>query len=89
VTRRKGERTSRTNEREFPNIVELPVPPNGFGKTLDLIHEFHSERGLDIRRGRGQRRNDQDFVRWCFASCADAEAFKTKFGDAANGPPMK
>ena len=83
MTRRKGERTSRANERDFPNIVELPVPPNGFGKTLDLIHDFHRERDLEARRGRGQRRNDQDYVRWCFADRADAEAFEKLFGDQA------
>ncbi len=64
----------------FPNIVELPVPPNGFGAKLDLIHEFHRERGLDIRRGSGHRRNDHDYVRWCFPGRADAEAFKAIFG---------
>jgi hypothetical protein len=80
VTRRKGERTSRANERDFPNIVELPVPPNGFGAKLDLIHQFHDERGLDSRQGRGQRRDEQDFVRWCFADRVDAEAFATAFG---------
>jgi hypothetical protein len=54
MTLRKGERTSRANEYDFPHIVELPMPPNGFGKKLDLIHEFHHQRGLDIRCGRGQ-----------------------------------
>ena len=80
MTRRKGERTSRHNEREFSNIVELPVPPNGFGTKLDLIHEFHRDRGIEARSGRRQRRNDQEFVRWCFADNADAEAFKISFG---------
>jgi len=84
MTRRKGERTSRANERDFPNIVELIVPPNGFGRTLDSIHEFHRQRGLEARRGRGQRRDDQDYVRWCFASRDDADAFKTAFSDPHN-----
>jgi hypothetical protein len=53
MTQRKGERTTRQNEREYPNIVELPVPPNGFRAKLDLIQEFHRERGLDIRLRRG------------------------------------
>jgi len=80
MSRRKAERTSRANERDFPNIVELPVPPNGFGAKLDSIHEFHRQRGLEARRGRGQRRNDQEYVRWCFADRADAEAFERFFG---------
>jgi hypothetical protein len=41
MPRRKGERTSRMNERDFPHIVELPVPEGGFGRTLDAIHSFH------------------------------------------------
>jgi hypothetical protein len=56
------------------------MPPNGLGTKLALIHEFHRERGPDIRNGRYQRRDDQDLVRWCFADRADAEAIKGKFG---------
>ena len=37
-------------------------------------------RGIEVRRGRGQRRNDQDYVRWCFANREDAEAFVKRFG---------
>lgn len=43
MTRRKGERTTARNERDFPNIVELKISPNGLGAKLDLIHEFHRE----------------------------------------------
>lgn len=80
MTRRKGERTAHNNERVCPFKVELQMPLGGLGKTLDMIHAFHCERGLDIRRGRGQRRDDQDYVRWCFADLADAEAFGKTFG---------
>lgn len=80
MTRRKGERTTAQNERECPNIIELKMPPNGLGAKLDLIHEFHRQRGLDIRGGLGQRRNDQDFVRWCFANREDVEVFEKRFG---------
>jgi hypothetical protein len=80
MTRRKSERTTRQNERDCPYIVELKVSPNGFGAKLDLIHEFHRGRGLEARSGRGQRRDDQEFVRWCFVDRGDAEAFKTSFG---------
>lgn len=51
MTRRKSERTSRKNERDVSNIVELAVPPNGFGAKLDLIHLSHSDRGLQPRAG--------------------------------------
>jgi hypothetical protein len=55
--------------------------PNGFGKKLDLIYEFHRQRGLDIRRGRGHRHDAQDYMRWCFADRADANAFEKYFDD--------
>jgi len=80
MTRRKSERTVRTNERECPHIIELAMPPGGLGAKLDLIHAFHRQRGIDIQRGRSQRRDDQDYVRWCFATREDAEAFKVAFG---------
>lgn len=80
MARRKGERTARNNERQFPNIVELPMPSGGFGSRLDAMHDFHSERGLGSLRGQLQRRDDQEFVRWCFAESGDAEAFLQQFG---------
>lgn len=86
MTWRKGERTARTNERSFPYIVELPMPPGGLGRTLDLMHAFHHERGIELQRGRFQRRDDQDFVRWCFARREDAEVFKTNFGGELIAP---
>ena len=79
MTQRRGERTAAQNERDFPNIVELEVPPNGFGVKLDAMYEFHRERGLEPRRGRGQRRGNQDFVRWCFGNRADARDFAKAF----------
>jgi hypothetical protein len=57
----------------------LAVPPNGFGATLDAMYEFHRERGLADRRGRGQRRDNCDYVRWCFANPADANEFAKIF----------
>jgi hypothetical protein len=42
----RGERTAAQNERDFPHIVELQVPPNGFGVKLDAMYAFHRERNL-------------------------------------------
>jgi len=78
--RYKGQRTPAQNEREFRHIVELAVPPGGFRARLDEMYAFHASHGLEPRRGRGQRRGDQDFVRWCFAGRSHAEAFATAFG---------
>jgi hypothetical protein len=79
MTQRRGERTARANERDFPYAVELRVPLFGFGKTIDGIYEFHRKRGLGPHRGRGQRRDDQDFVRWCFETEIDARDFSSAF----------
>ena len=80
MSRRKGERTARQNERECPNIVELPVPPGGFGKRLDEIFAFHRQLGIPDLRGNRQRRADQEFVRWCFKDREHADAFAARFG---------
>jgi hypothetical protein len=55
------------NERDYPHIVELAVPEGGFRRTLDALYEWHGERGIESRRGRGQRRDDREYLRWCFA----------------------
>lgn len=80
MTQRRGERTAAQNEREFPHIVEMEVPPSGFGTNLDSMYEFHRQRGIEARRGRGQRRDNQDHVRWCFAKPSDAQDFAKTFG---------
>jgi hypothetical protein len=80
MTRRKGEITARMNERDAPHIVELAVPEGGFGRALDAIHDFHRLRGIESRRGRRQRRDEQEYVRWCFASVIDADDFAQQFG---------
>ena len=43
MTQRRGERTAAQNEREFPHIVELAVPPTGFGVKLNSMYEFHRQ----------------------------------------------
>ena len=68
------------NERECPYIIEIAVPPNGLGPTLSAILDFHRDRKCSLRLGRSRRRDDQDYVRWCFASIAAANEFKKAFG---------
>lgn len=79
MTRRKGEETAAQNERQYPYIVELPVPPNGLGSKLDSMYQFHRDSGIQPIRGRGQRRDSADYVRWCFADRDCAEAFSKAF----------
>ena len=80
MARRKGEITARMNERDFPHIVELALPSDGFGRALDAVHDFHRLRGIQSRDGRRQRRDEQEYVRWCFASVIDADDFAQQFG---------
>jgi hypothetical protein len=83
MTYRKGEQTAHANERNCPHIVEFPVPENGFGKTLDFIFVFHANLGIEPKRGSRQRREDQEFARWCFADPQHAASFQALFGGEA------
>jgi hypothetical protein len=79
MTRRKGEITARMSERDFPHIVELLLPKGGFGLAFDAIEAFHRQRRIQSRRGRRQRRDEQEYVRWCFARVMDADEFARRF----------
>jgi hypothetical protein len=80
MSRRKREITPRMNERDFPHIVELALPQGGFGPKLDAMHTFHHDHGIESRRGTRQQRNEQEFVRWCFADLNVAADFANRFG---------
>jgi len=80
MTRRKGEVTARMNERALPHVVDLAQPEGGFGSTLEAIDAFHREHSITLRRGRRQRRNDQEFARWCFITPELADDFHARFG---------
>jgi hypothetical protein len=80
MTRRKGEITGHENERDFPHLVELPLPPGGFRNQLSEFDAFHREQHLQARRGRGRNEAEQFFVRFCFPDAATADAFRDRFG---------
>jgi hypothetical protein len=80
MTRRKAEITARMNERDYPHIVELPLPPGGFRSRSDAMLAFHRERDIQIRRGQGRNDDGQFRVRYCFADAAHADAFCDRFG---------
>jgi hypothetical protein len=65
MARRKGEVTSSMNERDFPHIVELPLPSGGFRSQSDDMLAFHRERGIEPRRGRGWHNDEQYYLRYC------------------------
>jgi hypothetical protein len=80
MNRRKGETTGRMNERDFPHLVELALPPGGFQVQDQQFDVFHRERGIPIRCGTGRQDEGQFYVRFCFPSAGHAQAFRDRFG---------
>ena len=46
MSRRKGEVTGHMNEREFPHLVELELPPGGFRSQNLEFDAFHREQAF-------------------------------------------
>ena len=78
MSRRKGEVTGHMNEREFPHLVELKLPPGGFRSQNLEFDAFHREHGIPIRRGRGRHEVEQFHVRFCFPDAPTADAFRSE-----------
>jgi hypothetical protein len=86
MTRRyKGRPSNKTIARDFPFIVEIVVPPGGFGKRLNAMHAFHNQRGIQVAHVRHRHEDDSDFALWCFARRAIAEEFAAEFGGTLMG----
>jgi len=77
---RKGEVTGHMNEREFPHLVELELPPGGIRSQNLEFDAFHREHGIPVRRGRGRHEVEQFHVRFCFPDAPTADAFRERFG---------
>ena len=69
-----------TNERDFPHLVELALPPEGFRSVLLEIDAFHRNRRIPVRRGQNRHEVKQVYIRFCFPDAATAEAFRNRFG---------
>ena len=80
MSRRKVEITGLMNERDFPHVVELALPPGGFRSRSSEFEAFHRELGIPIRRGRGRYETEQFYVRFCFPHTTAADAFRDRFG---------
>ena len=80
MTRRKSEFVRLTNERDFPYLVELALPPEGFRDVLLQIGAFHRERRIPVRRGRSRYEVKPFYIRFCFPDIATADAFRNRFG---------
>lgn len=85
MSNRKAEATSLINERDYPYIVELPVPENGFGDQLDVMHLFHVNVGIEARQERGRYDEGRHYIRWCFADPQHATSFQALFGGEVIG----
>src|SRR5262245_20619267 len=80
MIRRKSETVRLTNERDFPHLIELALPPGGFGSIFLEMDPFHRDRRIPVRRGRSRHEVKQVYVRFCFPDAATAEAFRNRFG---------
>jgi hypothetical protein len=80
MIRRKSETVRLRNERDFPHLVELALPPEGFRDVFLQIDAFHRERHLPVRRGRSRHKAKQFYIRFCFPDTATADAFRNCFG---------
>ena len=65
--------------RLYPCVVEIVVPPGGLGRCLDDMHQFHRQRSIKNQFLSRRRDDEHDYLRWCFADLATAEAFATEF----------
>ena len=79
MARYKGRLSAKNIERDHPHMVEIVVPPNGLGRRLDDMYEWHRARGIEAQRGRWRREDGRDYVSWCFAEAEAAAAFKANF----------
>ena len=80
MSRRKREIVGLTNERDFPHLVQLALPPGGFRSTFLEFDAFHRERRIPVRRGRSRHEAEQSYIRFCFPDPATADAFRNRFG---------
>jgi hypothetical protein len=73
MTRRKREIAGLANERDFPYLVELALPPGGFCSVFQEIDAFHRERHIPVRRAAG----------------VDTRSNHSIFDSASQTPPLR
>ena len=87
MVRRKGELTSKGIDRGWPHQVALPADQCS-GRNYMTKHEFC--RGLTLcPRGHSFRRDDRDYVVFCFADPAHAELLRDQFGGEPFDPSLR
>ncbi|WP_374303785.1 hypothetical protein [Ferrovibrio sp.] len=81
-------RTIAQLEREFPYIVEVPIPPGGLGRRLDKLEAWLAIRIERKDFGRwGRWRDGRDIAVWAFREPAIASAFQRQVSTIV-GPPV-
>jgi len=74
---RKGEISLGRVKREWPHHVAIPAD-RVMGKGYDLVHGFAKTLSVGPRTY-GFRRDDVDYVAFCFADPAHAQQFRERF----------
>lgn len=87
MARRKGEMNGQRIDDGWPHQVALPASAST-GKGYDVVHGFCKNLSL-APRGHSFRRDDKDWIVWCFAEGADAEAFHREFGGELMTPKTR
>ena len=83
MTRRNRGIVGVMNERDFPHLVELALPPGSFRSVVLEIDAFHRERRIPVVRGQSRHEVKQFYIRFCFPDTATADEFRNRFGARA------
>lgn len=75
MVRRKGERTAKQVERDYPHVVAFRVPPRGLGLRLHRLHGWCAARRVDYA-SMPFRIGQTDFACFCFKSEELAQEFQ-------------
>jgi hypothetical protein len=103
ASRRESYDDPRRNERDYPHIVEIMIPPASKLTTFEEqsawhqihndMHNWHRARFLQSRSGfrrtEEQNREFVCFIRFCFKEARDAEDFRIAFGGCLAAPRYK
>ena len=54
MSRYKGQHRAARTELEFPDHVDIVIPPGGLGTRLDAMYDFHTQYGIKPQRGHGK-----------------------------------
>jgi len=80
-------RTIAQLEKEFPYIVEVPIPPGGLGRRLDKLEAWLAAQIDRKDFGRwGRWREGRDIAVWAFRDAAIASAFERQVSTIVRPP---